>query len=245
MHYQTYGHGPALLLLHSGGMAGEEWAPQIPILQKRFRLIVPDLPGHGKSPLADDKLTVAKMGNAVLAMLDELGIDAVHVCGSSMGGAVTLWLTLHYPERIKSAVVYRMVHRKNDSTFAQTRSMANPAYWEQFGLHKWLSKLHEPQGDSDAWKRVIERVSEALDPLSSEHGYELDDLRRITQPVLIITGDRDPVAPLEDALAMYGAIPDCGLWVLPFASHITGSNTWRAIAFAEEIKRFISKQNDH
>lgn len=243
MFYQTYGQGPALLLLHSGGMAGEEWAPQIPLLQKRFQLIVPDLPGHGRSPLPDDMLSVEKMGRAVLAMLDELGVDKVHCCGSSMGGAVTLWLTIHHPERVKSAIVYRMVHRKNVSTYAQTLTMAEPAYWEQFGLHKWLSKLHEPQGGEQAWKRVIARVSESLDPASSQHGYSLEMLSKITCPVLVVTGDRDPVAPLEDALAMYHAIPDCGLWIMPFATHITGSNTWRAAAFAEEIKRFISKQS--
>ena len=95
MHYQTHGQGPELLLLHSGGMAGEEWAPQIPILQKRFKVIVPDLPGHGRSPLPDDTLTIEKMGNAVLAMLDQLGITSLHICGSSMGGAVTLWLLVH------------------------------------------------------------------------------------------------------------------------------------------------------
>ena len=245
MYYQTHGQGPDLLLLHSGGMAGEEWAPQIPILQKRFRLIVPDLPGHGRSPLADDTLTIATMGNAVLALLDALGIDSLHICGSSMGGAVALWLTVHHPARVKSAVIYRMVYRKNVSTYAQTLSMAEPAYWEQYGLHKWLSKLHEPQGGTDAWKRVIARVSEALDPQTSDHGYALETLTRITQPILLITGDRDPVAPLEDALAMYRAIPDAGLWIIPNASHITGSNTWRAAAFAEEIKRFISKQGEH
>lgn len=245
MYYQTHGQGPDLLLLHSGGMAGEEWAPQIPHLEKRFRVIVPDLPGHGKTPLPDDNLSIDKMGKAVLNMLDGLGIDSLHTCGSSMGGAVALWLTVHHPERVKSAVIYRMVHRKNVSTYAQTLAMADPAYWEQYGLHQWLSKLHEAQGGADAWKRVIARVSEALDPQNSSHGYSLETLTQIKQPVLIITGDRDPVAPLEDALAMYRAIPDCGLWIIPNATHITGSNTWRAAAFAEEIKRFISKQGEH
>lgn len=245
MYYETHGQGQALLLLHSGGMAGEEWAPQIPVLQKRFQVIVPDLPGHGRSPLPDDELSIEKMGRAVLAMLDELGIAQVHACGSSMGGAVTLWLLVHHPERIKTAIIYRMVHRKNVSTYAQTLSMADPAYWEQYGLHKWLSRLHEPQGGPEAWKRVIARVSESLDPKTSQHGYSLETLTQIKQPVLVITGDRDPVAPLEDAIAMYHAIPDCGLWIIPCATHITGSNTWRAAAFAEEIKRFISKQSEH
>ena len=119
--------------------------------------------------------------------------------------------------------------------------MGDPAYWENFGLAAWLSKLHSPQGGADAWKQVIARVGDALHADDSEHRHRLADLARITCPVLIITGDRDPVAPLEDALDMYRTIPDAGLWIIPHAAHITASNTWRAPAFAEELRRFYSR----
>ena len=52
IHYQTYGHADSqpVILLHSGGMAGEEWQPQIAPPAQRYRLLHPDQPGHGKSP---------------------------------------------------------------------------------------------------------------------------------------------------------------------------------------------------
>lgn len=244
LYYRIEGKGSPLVLLHSGGMAGEEWSPQIEALSKRHQLIIPDLPGHGRSLLEADKLTVDHMGREVIALLDELNIDQTHICGSSMGGAVSLWLAMNYPERIKRMVVYRITYRKNTGTHAQTRSMADPGYWQRFGLHKWLSKLHEPQGGPDAWKKVIARVSESLDPETSAHNHQLADLKGIGCPVLLVVGDRDPVAPLADVLDMYHTIPEAGLWVMPYATHITATNTWRSEAFSEELLRFLSRPLD-
>ena len=242
MYYESDGNAAqALVLLHSGGMAGEEWRPQIARFAARYRVLLPDLPGHGRSPLDDDTLTIAKMGRAVLAMLDREGIDDALVCGSSMGAAVAMWLLFHHPRRVKKAVFYRASYRKSAATYAQTVAMSDPRYWRRFGLEKWLSRLHLPQGGPDAWKRVIARVSEALDPAVSGHAHPLADFATITAPVLLVVGDRDPVAPLDEILPLYRTIPDCGLWTLPFASHVTATNTWRSAAFAEEVIRFLGR----
>ena len=247
IYYQTYGHeaSQAAVLLHSGGMAGEEWQPQIPALAQRYRVLVPDLPGHGKSPLDSERLTISLMADAVLEMLNAEGIYEANFCGSSMGGAVALWLTLKHPERVKRLALYRISYRSNTDIHAQVHSMADPSYWENFGLAAWLSKLHSPQGGTDAWKQVIARVGDALHATGSEHAHRLHDLAAITCPVLIITGDRDPIAPLTDACEMYHTIPDADLWIIPHAAHITASNTWRAPAFAEELRRFYSRSAKH
>ena len=181
IYYQTYGHeaSQAVVLLHSGGMAGEEWQPQIPALAQRYRVLVPDLPGHGKSPLDSERLTISLMADAVLEMLDAEGIREANFCGSSMGGAVALWLTLKHPERVKRLALYRISYRSNTDIHAQVHSMADPGYWENFGLAAWLSKLHSPQGGADAWKQVIARVGDALHATGSEHAHRLHDLAAI------------------------------------------------------------------
>ena len=156
IHYQTHGHADSqpVILLHSGGMAGEEWQPQIAPLAQRYRVLVPDLPGHGKSELAGERLSVSLMAEAVLDMMDAEGIETANLCGSSMGGAVALWLTLKHPERVKRLVLYRISYRSNLDIHKQIYAMGDPAYWENFGLAAWLSKLHSPQGGADAWKQV-------------------------------------------------------------------------------------------
>lgn len=242
LHYVESGQGKPLILLHSGGMAGEEWKPQLPAFSKQFRTIVPDHLGHGQSPLHAERLAVSDMGRAVLELLDELGLEQTALVGSSLGGAVALWLAVNYPARVERLVLYRVGYRKSAETHAGTRNMADPAYWQGVGLERWLSRLHEAQGGPEAWKTVIGRVSEALDPATSDHAHDLATLAGIKQPTLLIVGDRDPVAPLDEVLTMWRTIPDAGLWVLPYATHVTATNTWRAESFALEVTRFLQRK---
>ncbi len=242
MFYQRYGNpqNATLVLLHSGGMAGVEWQPQIAPLSQHFDVWVPDLLGHGQSLIpAGETLSISLMAEAVLAMLDEQGIARAHFLGSSMGGAVALWIAIHHPQRVDKLIIYRMGYCKNPATYEQTREMADPAYWRRYGLHNWLSKLHMPQGGEQAWETVIANVSKVLNPDSSQHDHDLSDLTGIAAETLLIVGDRDPLIPLPTALAMFEALPKAALWVMPNASHITASNTWRASAFAEEVLRFL------
>lgn len=243
LHYTATGEGEALILLHSGGMAGEEWKPQIPAFAKRFRVIVPDQLGHGRSPMQGDKLAIGDIGRAVIELMDELDIDKAHLVGSSMGGAVALWLTVNHPQRVDKLVLFRVGYRKSEASHQETRDMGDPDYWKSVGLEKWLSRLHEPQGGPEAWKTVIKRVGEALDPATSDHNHDLETLKKITQPTLIIDGDRDPVAPLDHVLEMFHAIPDAGLWVLPYTTHVTATNTWRSDSFALEVGRFLQRRS--
>ena len=242
LHYTEAGQGEALILLHSGGMSGQEWEPQIASLSRYFRVIIPDQLGHGETPMIAEKLTIGDIGREVIELMDKLNIHQAHLLGSSMGGAVALWTTVHYPERVSKLVLFRTGYHKDPDTYAASRGMADPEYWRNVGLHGWLSDIHSPQGGPEAWKEVIQRVKEAMDPATSDHAHDLEVLSRIGQPTLIIVGDRDPVVPLEQALEMFAHIPDASLWVLPYATHVTATNSWRADCFALEITRFLQRR---
>lgn len=241
MHYTETGQGDPLILLHSGGMSGAEWKPQIPRFSRQFRVVVPDHLGHGNSPMVAEKLTVADMGRAVLALLNHLELAQISVVGSSLGGAVALWIAIHHPQRVSKLVLYRVGYRKDQATHAGTRSMADPAYWRSVGMQHWLSKIHQPQGGPDAWETVIGRVADALEPATTDHIYDQTMLKQIKQPTLLIVGDRDPVAPLAQIMEMFAAIPNAGLWVMPYTTHVTASNTWRAESFSLEVTRFLQR----
>lgn len=231
---------PALILLHSGGMGGIEWQPQMSRFAEVFHVFAPDLPGHGKSVLAEgETLSISLMGREIVHLIETRQLGKAHLLGSSMGGAVALWIALNYPQVVDKLIIYRIGYHKNVETHQQTQQMANPDYWRQYGLHQWLSKLHQPQGGSTAWEQVIANVSKVLDPKTGEHQHDLSDLKRIQSQTLLIAGDSDPLIPLPTLLAMQKAIADCALWVLPQATHITATNTWRAEHFAEEVIRFL------
>ncbi len=235
------GEGQPLVLLHSGGMNHSEWQPQMDRLSKRLHVIAPDMLGHGRSPAPDGPLRVRALAESVLRTLDARGIERAHWAGSSLGGATALWAAVHHPERVDKLVLYRVGYRKTADSHGETRRMADAAYWERMGMAGWLAKIHEPQGGPEAWKTVIGRVSQALDPADSDHNHDLASLGGIRGPTLLIVGDRDPVAPLDDVLSMYRNLPDARLWVIPGASHVTASNTWRAEAFGVELERFFTR----
>lgn len=242
MYYEKHdnGHAQTLVLLHSGGMGAIEWQPQIKPLSAVFNLLVPDLPGHGRSVLgAEQLLSIRLMAESIVEMLAEESIEKAHILGSSMGGAVALWIALHHPSVVDKLIIYRIGYCKNDDTYEQTLAMANPEYWRQYGMHQWLSKLHHPQGGDTAWENVIANVSRVLNPRNSEHDHCLADLATIGSPTLLIAGDRDPLIPVPTLLEMAGAIPQSAVWIMPNASHITASNTWRAPSFSEEVIRFL------
>jgi 3-oxoadipate enol-lactonase len=91
---------------------------------------------------------------------------------------------------------------------------------------------------------VIGRVSEALEPVPRPIMLTIwPILEGMAQPTLLVVGDRDPVAPLDQVLEMFGAIPNCGLWVMPYATHVTADKYLAGrIVCALEVSRFLQRQ---
>ncbi|HWM57482.1 MAG TPA: alpha/beta fold hydrolase [Pseudonocardia sp.] len=86
------GTGEPLLLLHGIGSTHDDFAALRPRLDAEYRVLAPDLPGHGRSAALPHRPTVAAIADAVTADLDELGMDRVHVLGNSIGARIALEL---------------------------------------------------------------------------------------------------------------------------------------------------------
>jgi pimeloyl-ACP methyl ester carboxylesterase len=237
--YRDEGRGEPLVLLHSGGMAGAEWDEHAGALAERFRVLVPDLPGHGRTPL-DGELTVERMADAVAAMLDDAGVDSAHVLGSSMGGAVALWTVLNRPSLVDRLVLFRIGYTREGKSVARDLSLDDPDYWRSVGMADALSRMHEPQGGPDAWMAIVDRDARLFEEDPERHDHDREDLEGIGTPTLVVAGDRDPLVPVEEAVEMYRAIADADLWILPRASHVVAAHTWRSEAFREEVSRFLA-----
>jgi pimeloyl-ACP methyl ester carboxylesterase len=86
------GSGEPLLLLHGIGSSHDDFAALRPGLEGCYRVLAPDLPGHGHSAPLSSPPTAAAITDAVTADLDELGVACVHVLGNSLGGRVAIEL---------------------------------------------------------------------------------------------------------------------------------------------------------
>lgn len=105
LHVRQYGQGEPLLLVHGLGSSGDDWAFQLPALATRYRLIVPDLPGAGRSPKPPGRYSIAQFATTLWQLLDQLGHERVHLVGFSLGGAVALEMALQRPDAARRLVL--------------------------------------------------------------------------------------------------------------------------------------------
>lgn len=109
IHLSEGGQGPAVLMLHGGGPGASglsNYARNIGALAEHFRLLVPDMPGYGRSTKGLDRADpFGDLANCMLEMLDAIGVKRVHVIGNSLGGACALRMALDQPRRVGRLVL--------------------------------------------------------------------------------------------------------------------------------------------
>jgi 3-oxoadipate enol-lactonase len=97
IHYLERGRGEPLLLIHGLGCSGADWAFQVALLERRFRVIVPDLPGSGHSLPPRGEYAIAGFAAALWKLMDHLQIARPNIVGFSLGGAVALEMAARRP----------------------------------------------------------------------------------------------------------------------------------------------------
>src|SRR5258708_32961001 len=98
LHYSEAGRGTPVVLLHRFPLSSDIWADQRQQLAEHFRVITPDLRGHGQSPAPPGVYEMETLSRDVLALLDSLEIQNAVIMGHSMGGYVTLAVWRHAPQ---------------------------------------------------------------------------------------------------------------------------------------------------
>src|SRR5277367_5888879 len=101
LHYLERGSGEPLVLIHGLGSSGADWALQVPALQGRFRVIVPDLPGSGRSAALQTGCSIEKLAGALWALCEHVNAPRINVVGFSLGGAVGLEMALQRPHAVR------------------------------------------------------------------------------------------------------------------------------------------------
>jgi len=253
LHIETLGDGPDLVLLHGWGMHGGVWQGMAEALSRRFRVHLVDLPGYGGSA-ASTPYTLEPLARAVAAALPE----KAHVCGWSLGGMVALTLARRFPQRVR-----RLVLTAGTPCFTTREGWAPavaPAVFRDFArslegdyegtLKRFLSL--QARGGDDA-RGVIKRLREALfargRPAAEVLRAGLDilleaDLRAeagtVAQPVLLVHGDRDTLAPVGAAYWLADSLPEARLAVIAGAAHAPFLS--HPQSFAEVVTGFLCEQ---
>ncbi len=106
LHYEDLGEGPPVLLVHGFTNYGLVWAGQATALvHSGYRVLMPDLAGHGLSAVAESTTTVPDLAQDMVALLDALHLDRALVCGLSLGGMVAQQIAVDNPNRVSAMLI--------------------------------------------------------------------------------------------------------------------------------------------
>ncbi|HPE98341.1 MAG: alpha/beta hydrolase [Chitinophagales bacterium] len=249
--YRDIGEGKPLLLLHGFCEFSMVWDPVLILLDDRYRLIIPDLPGSGRSPVGAS-WTMHDLAADLLVLLDQEGLDEVVVMGHSMGGYLAMEMLAGYPERLTGiglihSHVYADTEEKKESRRKAIRFVGENgarAYVRQLvpGLFAPLTDRVLVRAEIDALDdQDPEGLQQALEAMINRLSTE-DVLQNAHLPVLMVQGHHDTLLPMENLLAQAALAPQTELYVLPQAGHMGMLEQPREMAghINDYLSRFIS-----
>ncbi|HEX8456103.1 MAG TPA: alpha/beta fold hydrolase [Pyrinomonadaceae bacterium] len=251
--YDVAGAGGApLVLLHGFPFNRTLWREQVEALQDRYRLITPDLRGHGETTATRETATMEAMAEDVAALLDELGVALAVVGGLSMGGYVALAFCRLFPQRVR-ALMLADTRAQADTDEARLAREETATRALDEGMHAiadaMLPKLLAPSTHAEH-PEIAERVREMIlktDPRGAAAALrgmavrrdQTQFLREIDRPVLVVVGSLDAITPPADSERMHREIRGSRLAVIEGAGHV--SNMERAPEFNRALENFLNE----
>jgi 3-oxoadipate enol-lactonase len=242
IHYDMGGSGRPVIFLHSLGLDGTVWRPQVCELPDGICWVSIDLRGHGRSS-AKGRITVDAMASDVLALMDSLGIRNATLVGCSMGGLVAQELVIRAPERV-TALLLCNTFAKIAPSDAADRVAAREAQAAAGTLtpraRARVLVSDAPASSKDLFIESAARMDAANLFAAQEQVYQVDFVQRLAPvrcPTLIVAGSADVRTPMPMLTQLQDAIRGSELHVIDGAGHV--SHLDRPAEFNKELRAFL------
>jgi 3-oxoadipate enol-lactonase len=228
---QQFGSGAPLMLIHGLMVTGEMFRPVIEPLSQYYRLIVPDLRGHGRSGHLPAPYTVAQLASDLAQVLDALGVESTHVLGYSHG-AVAQQFALDYPARVRSLTLactyaYNMLSRRE-----RVEGALLPWIIRVLGVRRTAALIIAISGtvrvsrmppETVRWLREMMASNDTAKMVAATRAMLAFDSRghlgEIQTPTLVIAGSQDTAVPMHHARMLANGIKGAQLRVVEGAGH--------------------------
>jgi pimeloyl-ACP methyl ester carboxylesterase len=210
--YATFGRGEPMILLHGGLANANYWGLLVRALAPKYRVIVMDSRGHGRSSRDNRPYGYDLMASDVIALMDFLKVQKAALVGWSDGAILGLDIAMHHPERLSRLFAFAA----NSDPSGVANIASSPVF--------------------NAYIARAEKEYEALSPTPKEYKPFLDqigkmwetqpnwtaaDLNKITVPTWIVDADHDEAIKRENTEFMAANIPGAGLLLQPEVSHFS------------------------
>ena len=243
MHYEVYGQGPPMVMIHGGLGGGEGSAAfvehQATALSRRFKLIVYDRRTAGRSSTPEEGYSIENYAQDLHSLLEHLDVSSAHILGSSAGGPIAMLFALNHPEMTDSLILIntmsyvqkreRAVRQLElDQLRADEIALGRSASTEKALESRWPG-LREAQPVQ--FQRLVDINLDRFEGIASTIQSYLDigdsiesRLSQVTMPTLIIHGDADSRIPFQCSQQLQKIIPGSELYIIPGAEHGILSN---------------------
>jgi 3-oxoadipate enol-lactonase len=244
--YEVAGSGPPVVLLHPFPLNHEFWLPVSKSLSPRYRVIMPDLRGHGESGLGDGPATMQKHASDLVRILDDAGIERAPLIGVSIGGYIIFEFWRRFRDRM-SALVLCNTKAPADTADARNARLESANDVLQRGNEPFFEGMAQNCfGETTRHSRpdMVEGALRMMRKMSPEDvaGVQLGmaerpdstlTLKTINVPTLIVTGDEDKMTGVPEAEVLKQNIPNSQMKVVPKAGHYSA---WEQ---PEEVGRLL------
>jgi pimeloyl-ACP methyl ester carboxylesterase len=242
--YRRGGAGPVLLLLHGIGDSSRTWIPAMRLLQRRYIVLAPDLPGHGESSNPVGDYSLGSHASSMRDLLHLLSIERVTVVGQSFGGGVAMQFAYQFPSLCERLVLVdagglgREVNWILRLATVPAAEYVMPALFPAF-MGRWrdpVARFLREWGicsdrAAEVWRSYcsladpanraafVRTVRAVVDP-GGQSVCAVNCLYLVGKmPTLIVWGDQDKIIPLRHAFQAHQVIPNSRLEVMEGAGH--------------------------
>jgi pimeloyl-ACP methyl ester carboxylesterase len=237
LYYETHGDGEPLLIHPGFGSTTTLFFANTPALAERFRVIIFDPRGSGRSgATAPPNPTMALFADDAVAVMRHAGAERAHVFGTSFGGMVAQHIALLHPERVRGLVLacttpggsaHVLPPAEKITTFMAASSIEDPAAAVRSTYPLHYSDAFAAEQDAAITQRAIDTAHLRSTPegraiqLAAVQAHDTADrLSEIAAPTLVAHGDDDGIVPVENARIIAERIPNAELLIFTGARHI-------------------------
>lgn len=207
--YAESGQGEPVVLLHGGLTDGRAFTGNLAALADRFRVLMPDRRGHGRTPDVPGPITVEVMARDTIAFLEHVVRGPARLVGYSAGALVALRAAVRRPDLVDRLVLVSGAYDVEGLIVRPTADGDPPA-----PLAAAYAEV-SPDGP-DHFRVVIGKIAEGV---RTEPGLTPAELSVVRCPALVVAAD-DDIVTLDHTVSLYRALPDAQLAVLPGTSHL-------------------------
>ena len=254
IYYELHGQGPPLVMIMGLRRSIEWWYRQIPELSKHYRLLVFDNRGAGRSDKPEMEYSIRLFAQDTAALMDQLSIEQAPVLGYSMGGYIAQELAINYPEKVRSLILAAT------GAGGESAVKMDPERQKEFEDVVGLTPEQVLEKNKDIYfspdfiethpDEVAEFIRVSLRHTQPDAAFlrQYDACQRhdttdrdaqIKVPVLIMTGDEDPLVPPGNSTILKQLIPQAELVVFPKRRHCLLIETPEE--FNQNVIDFLSK----